>query len=221
MGAVKKGIYRDSSTRLLGGVCSGLSYYLNIDRVFLRLGFIACVFAAGFTIPLYIILWAVIPKARTDKEKAEMNGISFDYYESSNFQSEPSAPKKAKPSAKSKLGLNGTGGDIFLYLVLLFCSIGLSLVVGFSFSVPLVIDVFRDVDFVIITTMRNSLHGVLMDQSALSMSSIATIGKFAIPFIAGIAFVLKNLKKVNVPVKVFNYLGITWICCVLLSCFLV
>lgn len=72
--AMKKGIYRDSKKRIIGGVCSGLSYYIGIDRVLLRLIFIFSIFFFGLTIPLYLILWAIIPKARTKEEFAEMKG---------------------------------------------------------------------------------------------------------------------------------------------------
>ena len=74
MGNVKKGIYRDSKKRIIGGVCSGLSYYFNIDRVLIRLLFVIMVFFFMVAIPLYLILWAIIPKARTQEEKLEMTG---------------------------------------------------------------------------------------------------------------------------------------------------
>lgn len=71
---MKRGIYRDSKKRIIGGVCSGLGYYIGIDRVLLRLIFIFSIFFFGLTIPLYLILWAIIPKARTEEELAEMKG---------------------------------------------------------------------------------------------------------------------------------------------------
>ena len=77
MGNVKKGIYRDSQKRIIGGVCSGLSYYFNLDRVLIRLLFIIMVFFFMVAIPLYLILWAIIPKARTPEEKLEMKGEGY------------------------------------------------------------------------------------------------------------------------------------------------
>ena len=78
MTKVKKTIYRDCSKRIVGDVCSGLNHYLGVDRVLIRLVFLVCVFIFGFTIPVYIILWIIIPKTRTVEEKAEMFGDNYE-----------------------------------------------------------------------------------------------------------------------------------------------
>ena len=67
-------IYRDKDDAYIGGVCSGLSYYLGWDPMVLRILFIILVFAGGSGIPAYIILWAVIPPAYTTAEKLRMRG---------------------------------------------------------------------------------------------------------------------------------------------------
>ncbi|MBI33855.1 MAG: hypothetical protein CMP67_00645 [Flavobacteriales bacterium] len=36
---IRKRLYRDNSYRLLGGVCSGLSFYFSVDRGYVRLIF--------------------------------------------------------------------------------------------------------------------------------------------------------------------------------------
>jgi phage shock protein PspC (stress-responsive transcriptional regulator) len=72
---IKKRLYRDTEDRVLGGVCSGLSAYLNMDPVILRIIFILLVFAgAGISIVIYLILWAVVPKATTTAQRLEMRG---------------------------------------------------------------------------------------------------------------------------------------------------
>jgi phage shock protein PspC (stress-responsive transcriptional regulator)/predicted Zn-ribbon and HTH transcriptional regulator len=74
-GKVKKRLYRDTENRVLGGVCSGLSAYLNIDPVILRILFILLVFAgAGISVIIYLILWVVVPKATTTAQRLEMRG---------------------------------------------------------------------------------------------------------------------------------------------------
>ncbi|MBI5217688.1 MAG: PspC domain-containing protein [Bacteroidia bacterium] len=67
-----KRIYRDPDNRVLGGVCSGLAAYFNIDPVFVRILMVITFFAFGPL--LYIILWIAIPKARTTTQKLEMKG---------------------------------------------------------------------------------------------------------------------------------------------------
>ncbi|MFN2137236.1 MAG: PspC domain-containing protein, partial [Candidatus Promineifilaceae bacterium] len=40
----------------------GLAEYLEIDSVLVRLGFVLLFFASGIGLPLYLILWLVMPK---------------------------------------------------------------------------------------------------------------------------------------------------------------
>ena len=68
-------LYRDPDDRILGGVCSGLGAYFNIDRIIVRLIFVALVIlGAGSSLLIYIILWIVVPKAKTIAQKLEMKG---------------------------------------------------------------------------------------------------------------------------------------------------
>ena len=68
-----KRLYRDPDSTVLGGVCSGVGHYLNIDAVWIRLIFLAMVWS-GVSILIYFILWAIIPKAETTAQKLEMKG---------------------------------------------------------------------------------------------------------------------------------------------------
>ncbi len=68
-----KRLYRDPDSTILGGVCSGVGHYLNIDAVWIRLIFLAMVWS-GVSILFYFILWAIIPKAETTAQKLEMKG---------------------------------------------------------------------------------------------------------------------------------------------------
>ncbi|GAT63928.1 PspC domain-containing protein [Paludibacter jiangxiensis] len=71
-----KRIYRDPEKALLGGVLSGFSIYLGIDVVWLRIIFaLLVIFGVGTVIPIYLVLWIVIPKAETTAQRMEMQGI--------------------------------------------------------------------------------------------------------------------------------------------------
>ncbi len=70
----RRRIYRDTDDAYVGGVCSGLSYYLGWDPIILRIGFVLLVIFGGSGIPAYIILWAVIPAASNTAEKLRMRG---------------------------------------------------------------------------------------------------------------------------------------------------
>jgi phage shock protein PspC (stress-responsive transcriptional regulator) len=66
-------LYRDPDDKYIGGVCGGLGAFFDIDPTWMRIIFLIGIFA-GFGIILYLILWIVIPKARTTAEKLEMRG---------------------------------------------------------------------------------------------------------------------------------------------------
>lgn len=68
-----KRLYRDTNDRMIGGVCSGLAAYFNIDTVWIRLIFVIAILS-GVSALAYIILWIIIPAARTVSERLEMRG---------------------------------------------------------------------------------------------------------------------------------------------------
>jgi phage shock protein C len=57
-----KRLTRSKTGAILGGVCTGIGNYLNIDPIFIRIFFILFVVAGGAGIIVYLILWAVIPR---------------------------------------------------------------------------------------------------------------------------------------------------------------
>jgi phage shock protein PspC (stress-responsive transcriptional regulator) len=56
-----KRLMRDQKRKILGGVCSGLANYMNVDAVWIRLLFALLGFAWGFTIIVYIVMWILVP----------------------------------------------------------------------------------------------------------------------------------------------------------------
>lgn len=46
---------------MLGGVCAGLSKYLNLDLTIIRLFFVVLTLLGGFGPLLYFILWIIVP----------------------------------------------------------------------------------------------------------------------------------------------------------------
>ena len=70
----RKRIYRDTEGKVIGGVCSGLGEYFRIDPLIIRIIFLISFFVYGVGILIYLLLWIVIPEARTRTEKMEMRG---------------------------------------------------------------------------------------------------------------------------------------------------
>ncbi len=72
-GRVKR-LYRDTDDRMIGGVCSGLGYYFNLDSTWVRIAFAITILLSGVSVVAYLILWIVVPPANTITEKIEMRG---------------------------------------------------------------------------------------------------------------------------------------------------
>ncbi|MFY9153906.1 MAG: PspC domain-containing protein [Prolixibacteraceae bacterium] len=71
----RRRLYRDGENRVLGGVCSGLGAYFNIDMVILRVIFVLAFFlGVGSSLIIYIVLWIAVPKAKTTAQRLEMKG---------------------------------------------------------------------------------------------------------------------------------------------------
>jgi phage shock protein PspC (stress-responsive transcriptional regulator) len=100
---IRKRLFRNPDDRMIGGVCGGIAAYFNIEVWIPRLIFAGpflisiilsiieaatwsfhhspVFFANGFggsLIVIYIVLWAVLPEARTASERLEMRGAKVD-----------------------------------------------------------------------------------------------------------------------------------------------
>ncbi len=75
---VKKRLYREGESKVLGGVCSGIGHYFGFDPVWLRIALALLLVFAGTGVLIYIILWIAIPEAKTTAEKLAMKGEKAD-----------------------------------------------------------------------------------------------------------------------------------------------
>lgn len=62
--AGNKRLFRDENDKVLGGVCSGLANYFNIDVVIVRIIFVILLFS-GIGFLTYIIMWIAVPSSAT------------------------------------------------------------------------------------------------------------------------------------------------------------
>ncbi len=96
----KRKFYRDPDNAVLGGVAAGLAAYIGWDVVWVRVLLVAIIlFGWGTIIPIYIIVWLIVPPAKTISQKLEMQGEDVtaerikseinnlkNYVESDNFK---------------------------------------------------------------------------------------------------------------------------------------
>ncbi len=72
-------LYRNDDDKVVGGVCSGIAAYFDIDPLIPRIIFAISFFFFGSGFLLYLFLMIVLPKAITPSEKLEMRGEPVDY----------------------------------------------------------------------------------------------------------------------------------------------
>ena len=99
IGSPRKRLFRDTDNKVISGVCSGLAQYFNVSvivpRILFIVPFLSFVFHSWnwswWSFPhflsfsfspgaffVYIILWMVIPEAKTAADKLEMKGEKVD-----------------------------------------------------------------------------------------------------------------------------------------------
>ena len=151
---IQRRLYRNPEGAKLGGVCSGLGSYFDVDPVLIRFLFflpllMTPVFGilhwhrltgfsgtmVGVFFLLYFVLWIIIPKARTPLQKLEMKGkkITASSIER-NFYDDlvtTKSPEKSEKSASVLTEVASALGQIILFCIKLFLLIiGLILAVA-------------------------------------------------------------------------------------------
>lgn len=74
----RRRVFRDPDNKILSGVCSGIGNYFDFDPLWLRGAFAISFFVFGSGFLLYVILWIIMPEAKTTAEKLEMRGEKVD-----------------------------------------------------------------------------------------------------------------------------------------------
>ncbi len=209
---VAKRLYRDEDNELLGGVCAGLGTYLGIDAVWIRLLFVFFTVVYGAAFFLYILLWVIVPAARTAAQRLEMRGVEPSV---GNIEQEVRRTKDEEPSNKGclrsgiSLLLKGFVGICLLFTVpgLLFMVFILGVVlvalIGALFgSAPAVItSVFPFYEL----ASNAEIYSVLL----FFLFSLSTI---LIPFIMLVHWLITHFRKHEVVSTRFWWItGILWL----------
>lgn len=140
---VKKRLFRDINNRIVAGVCSGMGAYFNVDAVWIRLvwvvlGIASCILESnwilhggcGYLVIAYIILWIIVPAAKTVQQRYAMFGTqnAFDEIEKRvNGGASSSGRESVKSSSFARVFVSVMGALLIL--------IALSLIVSVSFPI--------------------------------------------------------------------------------------
>jgi phage shock protein PspC (stress-responsive transcriptional regulator) len=69
-----KKMFRDPERKVIGGVSGGVAAFLGVDIVAVRVIFIVLAFGGGIGLFLYIVLWLILPEARSLTDRVQMQG---------------------------------------------------------------------------------------------------------------------------------------------------
>jgi len=157
-----KRLYRNPDRSILGGVCGGLGAYFHTDPVWFRLAFVIFSLPGlGTPLLIYVILWIVIPEARTVAEKLQMKGekVNISNIEKSireeignlknkfNDFTKDAKQTFKKKSATHRSDFRNVGNaltkvlELFVKVILIFTGIIL-LIVGISLIAAFLITIF-------------------------------------------------------------------------------
>jgi len=73
-------MYRDPDHRIIGGVCAGMGAYWNVESWIVRIIFFILAMMGGLGVLIYLILYIVLPEARTTAQKIEMKGAPVNIH---------------------------------------------------------------------------------------------------------------------------------------------
>jgi phage shock protein PspC (stress-responsive transcriptional regulator) len=148
-------LYRDLDNNIIGGVCSGIASYFNVDPVWIRLAFIILLFFDGIGFLAYLVMWIAIPVARTTSQKLQMKGqpVTIENIQQSvkkefikvkdnlNNLSKSESYKKAQHAAAETLSVIGNVLLVTLKVVLVIFGVALA-IAGIAFIIALITSLF-------------------------------------------------------------------------------
>jgi phage shock protein PspC (stress-responsive transcriptional regulator) len=104
---IKKKLYRDPENKVIAGVSGGLASFIGIDIIAVRVLFIVFTVAGGFGLLIYVVLWAILPEAKTLTDRMQMQG-------------EPVTLSNIESTIKKNQSLTGSEEESALTKILLF-----------------------------------------------------------------------------------------------------
>ncbi len=227
---IKKRLFRDPDNKAVGGVCSGIAAYFDVDIVWIRLAMFLLIFFGGLSLWVYIILWIVIPEAKTTAEKLAMRGEKIDINNISKTVKEEAEQLKQRAKKYGNDLKNNSQdfrndsrnffdklGDFIKDFLIIFSKffariIGLVLLIfGVVFMLGLMSSVFGFSIAGTNTEFNDWVNIFFMDRSHYTMGLIGVSLFFGIPFIMMIYGGIKLLFKIHYSNRWLNIsAGLVW-----------
>jgi phage shock protein PspC (stress-responsive transcriptional regulator) len=112
-----KRLFRDTQNGMIAGVCSGIAAYVGVDISIVRLIFVVALFFGGAAIPVYLLLWLVMPEAKTPSDRLQMQGKAVTVDSIKELVDRADVPAAARRANQTFGTFVGTIGRAILYLI--------------------------------------------------------------------------------------------------------
>ncbi|MBT1697963.1 DUF2807 domain-containing protein [Fulvivirgaceae bacterium PWU4] len=139
--ATGKKMFRDPERKVIGGVSGGVAAFLGIDILAVRILFIIFAFAGGIGVLVYIVMWLVLPEARSLTDKMQMQGepVTLSNIESSIKKSQSEKPGEEESTITKILlfpfrliGMILTGLGKILVPIIDIIRVGIGVIISFT-----------------------------------------------------------------------------------------
>jgi len=207
---IKKRLFRDPEHAMIGGVASGFAHYFGIDITLMRILFIILLFVTkgGFLL-IYLLLWIIIPKARTVTDKLKMKGeeVSLDNIVENVSNEQDNVSKKALGENIERVGA-GVGEVLLKLIGFLLSFISGIVILGLIIS-ALAISPLSDFSMVI-NNDTTVLQHIGLPLVWLNVLVLLLVGiPFVLLFVLGLKLLFPHIKTLSRNILLI--LGTIWI----------
>jgi phage shock protein PspC (stress-responsive transcriptional regulator) len=210
-----KRFFRDTENSMLGGVCAGAGHYFGVDPLWVRLGFLFLFFVMGTGLLFYVILWVIIPEAKTQSDRLRMKGepVNVDNIEKAVKEEYERVKKNFDEYSKTKGGKLtrgisrslGIAGDIILAFAKFIAK-----VVGIFVLVMAVLFFIAFVSITIHLVFNGTLPVLSLAFDTAGAFWLTAISVIVLLLMVVVAFIQLALKLFNPHSKLFSNKGYRW-----------
>ncbi len=206
----KKSLFRDPDQAMIGGVAAGFAHYLGIDVTLMRILFLILLFVTkGSFLLIYILLWIIIPKAKTVSDKLKMKGEKVSLDNIVENVSNEQADMKNSPMGENIERMGAGLGEVILKLLGLFLAFISGIVLLGLIISALAISPLSDFSIIVNQDAAVFQH-VGMPLMWLNILTLLLVGiPFALLFILGLKLLFPHIKSLSRNVLLI--LGTIWI----------
>lgn len=237
-GQRRRRVFRDTDNKMISGVCAGIANYFDFDPIWLRGAFAISFFVFGSGFLLYVVLWMIMPEAKTTAEKLEMRGEKVDVnnigkavneeFEDfkkrmKNFGDEVKSPENKERIKTSAQKAGEFVKDVLYNIITIFAKVMavLFVIIGIILMVALLATLFGRGTISMYGSPDASLHFSLYELSSAILPNDMPIGYFVagiilflgIPLLSIIYAGVKYLFGIKQKNKIVKYTANTlWLC---------